>query len=565
MVAYFLVIAASDGISHFQDNVKYFLTKVEIGREWRNLPQEKKEKYVNEAKLANDRLAYEKKRLGNLLQSDLPKPKKRKIQTRIALNQIKEIVDKFNDDQRDAVKLIGLGGILGLRCTMLNHGLCQWLVDKFDPDKSSLNVHGREFVLTEFNVHECLGINAKGNTRKMNIADGFEKLCLDLGVSKVVVQFQQLTGYLGSVKEADDDFKIKFALYILGSFLCPTTKPAVNQSYIHLVSDVRGMENVNWAKITLDFLCQGIRVQRSNGLVQANGCLFLLLVFYFDHVSPTGLPIPRTNPRLAIWGDREIKDVLREFKVIGGYKKEGVRVTFTTEEEGNEGPKTRAKEGSSSHCMSCNEVMNTLATILDRQTSVIERQYGSQLPYNFQVPHKHVAVTRKWGSPYKGERTSNPVTFRTPPFAFGEHSKGHGHFTEENKEGPTAFTPQSKTPQSKSDTPKTSIDPVGDAGKSDTTKTNIGSGGDDIEFLRFPLSCFKPTVPLSRGRKRKMPHSKSRPCSKMNIEYEPPQLRHRDELKKSQLIRSPYTRDCRKKRNPFKKLDLGGVNSPIHV
>lgn len=202
----------------------------------------------------------------------------RKIQTRIALNQIKEIVDKFNDDQRNAIKLIGLGGILELRCTMLNHGLCQWLVDKFDPDKSSLNVHGREFVLTESNVHECLGINAKGNTHKMKIADGFEKLCTDLGVSKGGVHFQQLTGYLGSVKEVDDEFKMKFALYLLGSFLCPTTKPAVNQSYIHLVSDVRGMENVNWAKITLDFLCQGIRVQRSNGLVQANGCLFLLLV-----------------------------------------------------------------------------------------------------------------------------------------------------------------------------------------------------------------------------------------------------------------------------------------------
>lgn len=62
-----------------------------------------------------------------------------------------------------------------------------------------------------------------------------------------------------------------------------------------------------------------------------------------------------------------------------------------------------------------------------------------------------------------------------------------------------------------------------------------------------------------------MPHSKSRPCSKVNIEYEPPQLRQRDELKKNQLIRLPYTRDCRKKRNPFRKLNLGGVNSPINV
>ncbi|KAH7836715.1 hypothetical protein Vadar_004681 [Vaccinium darrowii] len=491
-------------------------TKVEIGREWRNLPEEIKEKYVNEAKLAKDRLENEKKRLANLNESDLPKPKKRKIQTRIALNQIKEIVDKFNDDQRNAIKLIGLGGILELRCTMLNHGLCQWLVDKFDPDKSSLNVHGREFVLTESNVHECLGINAKGNTHTMKIADGFEKLCTDLGVSKGGVHFQQLTGYLGSVKEVDDEFKMKFALYILGSFLCPTTKPTVNQSYIHLVSDVRGMENVNWAKITLDFLCQGIRVQRSNGLVQANGCLFLLLVFYLDHVSPTGLPIPRTNPRLAIWGDREIKEVLREFNVIGGYKKEGVRVAFTMEEE--EGQKTRPKEGSSSHCISCNEVMNTLATILDRQTSIMERQYGSQLPFNSQVAynHQHGPISRKWGSPYKGERTSNPVTFRTPPFGFGDHLKGHGHGVEENKEGPVAFTPQSKTPQSKSDIRKTNTDSGGDEGKRDTPKTNVEP---DIEFFPSPLSGFKPTVPMSRGRKRKLPHSNSRPCSKLKIEY----------------------------------------------
>lgn len=197
---------------------------------------------------------------------------------RLALNQIVVIVRKFSEEQCTAVKAIGLGGILDLSCTKLNHEICQWLVNNFDPDSQSLTVHGRTFVMTESHVGKCLGISEQGKIVLMNSPQAYPKLSKLLGVTKGFVQISGLVVYLLSEKVADEDFKRKFALYILGSFLFPTTKPVVHESLIHLVSEVGALENVNWARITLDFLCKAIQGQRTNNRVHANGCLFLLLV-----------------------------------------------------------------------------------------------------------------------------------------------------------------------------------------------------------------------------------------------------------------------------------------------
>ncbi|KAE9445824.1 hypothetical protein C3L33_22275, partial [Rhododendron williamsianum] len=256
--------------------------KRDIGQQWKNLSNEDRQKYKHLAELAKEDLAKQKAVLP-------PKPKKRKLHNRMSLKSIVRIVQKLSTDQRLVVELIGLSGILQLRCTVLNHPLCNWLVKNFDPKTRSLTVHGRTFLLTVAHVHECLGINAQGKVidLEVNMSDEFSQLCENMGMTKGVVQLKELREFLEETEEVGDVFKRKFSLYILGCFLCPTTKLGVTRSFMNSVSDVVEMGNQNWANLTLDFLCKGIQEQRDKHLVQPNGCLFLLVVFYFDRVSPS--------------------------------------------------------------------------------------------------------------------------------------------------------------------------------------------------------------------------------------------------------------------------------------
>lgn len=197
------------------------------------------------------------------------------------MKSIVRIVNKLSADQRSAVEAIGLGGILQLRCTFLNHALCKWLVGKFDPVCHSLTVHGRTYVVTESHVEECLGINGQGNDIELEGNTKIEscpEVAKDVGFTNGVVQLKDLRQYLERTEEVDHVFKRKFALYILGCFLCPNTKAGVSRSFMKAVSDVGEMGNQNWAKLTLQFLCKGIQDQRDNHHVQPSGCLFLLVV-----------------------------------------------------------------------------------------------------------------------------------------------------------------------------------------------------------------------------------------------------------------------------------------------
>ncbi|XP_028121741.1 uncharacterized protein LOC114318954 [Camellia sinensis] len=117
-----------------------------------------------------------------------------------------------------------------------------------------------------------------------------------------------------------------FALYMLGAFLCPTTKDVVKQSFIHLIQNVDGMKDYNWSKFTLQFFVRGLCKYNSKSHSQPNGCLFLIMLFYFDRVAPSGCDAGRARsiPSLAYWGDAEIKATLKLFQKSGGYQNEEV-------------------------------------------------------------------------------------------------------------------------------------------------------------------------------------------------------------------------------------------------
>ncbi|KAF7114858.1 hypothetical protein RHSIM_RhsimUnG0074900 [Rhododendron simsii] len=351
------------------------LIKRDIGQQWKNLSNEDRQKYKHLAKLAKEDLAKQKALLP-------PIPKKRKLQSPISLKSIVGIVQKLSIDQRLAVELIGLGGILELRCTVLNHPLCIWLVKNFDPKTRSLTVHGRTFLLTVAHIHDCMGINAQGKfiDLEVNMSDEFSQLCENIGMTKGVVQLKELREYLEETEEVGDVFKRKFAFNVVA------------------------MGNQNWVNLTPDFLCKGIQEQRDKHLVQPNGCLFLLVVFYFDRVSPSPIVMPyiRKFPSLVHWGDIEIKNILHKFDKIGGYDSQGVVVHFTLDEWTKVDEKTSGNEAgvsqiSSGDVSEMKSAIITVASLLLRQNIILANHFGSEMLSDLQTETSQEMDLKKHG------------------------------------------------------------------------------------------------------------------------------------------------------------------------
>ncbi|KAI8551126.1 hypothetical protein RHMOL_Rhmol06G0161100 [Rhododendron molle] len=195
--------------------------------------------------------------------SPTPKPKKDYIQARISLRSIVKIISKLSLEQSEAIREIGLGGLMGLRCMKQDHILTRWLIKNFDPESSSMDM----FMDNNFYLRRL----------------GF-------------IMYWGLKDYLKETKSVGDDFKIKFVLYVLGAFLCPTTKPALKKSYLHAVKNVEAMKECNWAKLTLEFLIGSIRKCKQKGHLRANGCLLLLVVYMkFTHIEKQNQASPENT------------------------------------------------------------------------------------------------------------------------------------------------------------------------------------------------------------------------------------------------------------------------------
>ncbi|CAL5337764.1 unnamed protein product [Camellia sinensis] len=224
----------------------------EIGERWKALPSDEKKRFAELAKASAEEHAK--------VVPCAPKSEKGKRQLHISLKSIVELVNRFNEAQKQAVIDIGFAGLLGMKCTRIDHDLCAWLVQNFDPDSSSLNVHGRQLRLTCKAVNVLLGIWCEGdNVQLARSLEAYPNIYDEVGTDG-----------------AEDEFRRKFALYVLGAILCPTTMTALNALFIHAVKDVNGMRACNWAKLTLQFLHNGVR--KYKGHRGATGSVLLLMV-----------------------------------------------------------------------------------------------------------------------------------------------------------------------------------------------------------------------------------------------------------------------------------------------
>ena len=146
-----------------------------------------------------------------------------------------KVLQHLQPNQKATIQEIGFGGILGLRCTKIDHSLCHWLVENSDTLSGTLSVHNTSIKLSSMDVELILGLKAKGvevdiercTSKRIDLynmyCDAKEKLSLLM-----------LENQIQQENDCGDEFKIRFVLFVLAALLCLTMKVSVKRFSISL-------------------------------------------------------------------------------------------------------------------------------------------------------------------------------------------------------------------------------------------------------------------------------------------------------------------------------------------
>lgn len=191
------------------------------------------------------------------------------------------MLQRLTPEQKDAVKNMGFGSILGLRCRTLRRGLCLWLLERFNTSQCSLNICGEDVPLSPHDVELVMGLAANG---KDVVNSGPDKAIADLrrlyNATNRGISIHLLEEKLAN-PEAGENFKRAFVLYTLGTVLSPTARLDVSPSFLHFLTNVDAIHQYNWGKFLLERLVREVTRFRQGKQRAVGGCLLFLQVSYY--------------------------------------------------------------------------------------------------------------------------------------------------------------------------------------------------------------------------------------------------------------------------------------------
>ncbi|XP_073059459.1 uncharacterized protein [Primulina eburnea] len=237
-----------------------------------------------------------------------------------------KLIQNFNDQQRDAVRSIGFGGLLHLSITSYPKKMLKWLIKNFNGASRMLKIdNNRSFVVTADDVHDVFllprsnGIDVLKLGRNEHL-DLLVKLKDDYGIHarsplsslKDVIQTRLTDG--------GDDFKRFFILYSLCSFLNPSSNRLVSFGVVKSLVQVERISDYDWCTYVLKKLCNGVHKYNINPLQKnVNGCVLLLQILYFHKLKWHGIAERCTLPLIQHWTNERIRIRIKEESAAGEY------------------------------------------------------------------------------------------------------------------------------------------------------------------------------------------------------------------------------------------------------
>ena len=90
------------------------------------------------------------------------------LQTRCSPERVIRVIKVLEPKQRAIIEEIGFGSLLQLRCRKIDHGLCLWLINSFNPNTYMLELYNTCIKLSSTDVEFIVGLRARGLKIGMN-------------------------------------------------------------------------------------------------------------------------------------------------------------------------------------------------------------------------------------------------------------------------------------------------------------------------------------------------------------------------------------------------------------
>lgn len=167
----------------------------------------------------------------------------------------------------------GFDSLLRLSCNFLCRDVCHYLVQNLDPKTATLTIQYQSIHITDVDVGHILGIPYSGRVIPKN--------CESLDECKATFSLLTLNEYplFWENEVSPLVFKRAFILYVLGTFLCPTTSNKPSPKHYPAVVDVHHAKDYNWGKYVLDWMLHEItHYKKSTNSKSIGGCLLFLQV-----------------------------------------------------------------------------------------------------------------------------------------------------------------------------------------------------------------------------------------------------------------------------------------------
>jgi hypothetical protein len=194
-------------------------------------------------------------------------------------------------EQREGIAKTPLAGLLSLGNVQIRRKFCKKVADTYDTEWHGFVFNGRILHIHLQDVANILGlpweggepnledINPKDDTERARARKKEELYQLYKDGAGSAITYDGLVRQIKQEKgSTDEHFIRRFTLCAICRLLCPTSKYTVSAKYLWLMVELEDMDEVNWSRLTLDFLMDGIKEYRTRGRVNLYGNLPLLQV-----------------------------------------------------------------------------------------------------------------------------------------------------------------------------------------------------------------------------------------------------------------------------------------------
>ncbi|KAK9689762.1 hypothetical protein RND81_09G079100 [Saponaria officinalis] len=236
------------------------------------------------------------------------------------------IKDNPSDQQLQAIKEMGFGGLVQIQTDTVPGQLAYWLASDFDPYKSSL-MDG-ELPIHDIDIKIALGIpmgprvvdEAVFGDKSEEFSSAVEKWKLQYEKDKRI-EPKDILSKMKTQRDGGEEFKRNFIVYIVSTFLGGVKSSIVSLKVLKCLNNVAEIPNFNWCEFTRKKLVDNViswqKEEVKQDITKENvfkGPIMGLVYVYLDRVVFKIRTVPRTFPTICSWSKEFICDRIKQEK-----------------------------------------------------------------------------------------------------------------------------------------------------------------------------------------------------------------------------------------------------------